>query len=664
MAEDERSNIDRAVDWAGQYDPFDKIPDSARGALDALNVNNLWDATTALSNPAGWLAGLIGSQFSASEEEEELDVPAGGVDQTSPESITQALYYQNTGPDAAFRQFVNWMFKSGIHQLTPGMQGRDGGVTPAGEQVRNMLAPQGGSVAEGARSQLISLRDTTQRHEAIGFLGGIEVAELTQQTHALVANRINELYAQVSGKQVESSDWALSLNPNWSTQDLSEGSKRYKEFARELVNNNYNLDVLSPEQRAEFLSDATLNKALSNLHEEAANGFLSEMAKESPLMMLGNLTDSVTGAGSQFGFVQTYNGTPYGQIKTVYDLFSGGMIGPFNVAPLLQNLHEETRDSSGYSEVLNRIQSELYAWGYIDSVDQWGHLESIQEGPVATVDALQRFQSEIYNEALQEQGTLGEGELISANNLPRVDRVVDRMIQNRLSGGPTLMASDIESRLINRIANEVEGGMLGASDDAKHVVTEIIRNMDPRRQEALSGGGGSVDEVRLMDHMLAGFYGTPDWATKVDWNADSANGQRANYQKYGVRTGAIGSLDDDEFSQSEDITRATLRQIIAREVEDFETITEDQIANALTTYGETAGLRNNMTEGGKFTRDDYTGMARSVYGNWSGVRYETDANEEILEMRTKQALHGSGDTQALSSAISRLTPRGSNRVRV
>jgi len=509
----------------------------------------------------------------------------------------------------------------------------------------------------------------TQRAEAIGFLGNVEVTELSNRTLSLAGQRVQEVFDWINQgtalAPVDSSEWGLSLPANWSTQELSEGSKRYEEDVKKMIEENYELSGMSPEQQAKFLSPETLNMVLANLHEEATNGFLSEMAQESPLMMLGSLTDPVTGAGSEFAFVHTYNGTPYGQIETVYDLFSGGMIGPFNVAPLLKNLYDKTKDpTTGYSEVLNRLQSELYAWGYIDSVEEWGHLEPIVTDASATVDALSRFQTELYLEAMTEQEALGENQLISADMTPRVNRVIDRMIDKRLSGGPTLMASDIESRLINKVANQVENSMMGASDDAKHMVTQVIRDMDPRRQEALYGSGGSTDEVRLMDHMLSGFYGTPDWATKVDWNADSANGKTANYRKYGVRTGAIGNLDDDELSQTEDITRATLRQIIARDVEDLQTITEEQIANALTTYGETAGLRNNMTEGKKFTRDDYLAMARSVHGNWSGVRYETDPNEQILQMRAKEALHGSGDSRALSSAISRLTPRGSNRVRV
>ena len=602
----------------------------------------------------------------AEEEEARLDATVGGEDVTSDKAVTQALYYQNIGPDAAFAQFINWVFRNGVFTLTPQMQSRDGGIVPAGQQIRDQLAAQGGAVGgpEGSRSQLLNLRDMTQRAEAIGFLGNIEVTELSNRTLTLAGQRVQELFDRINQTPVDSSEWGLSLPANWSTQELSEGSKRYEEDVKKMIEENYELSGMSDEQKAKFLSPETLNMVLANLHEEATNGFLSEMAQESPLMMLGSLTDPVTGAGSEFAFVHTYNGTPYGQIETIYDLFSGGMIGPFNVAPLLKNLYEETKDSSGYSEVLNRLQSELYAWGYIDSVEQWGHLEPIVTDASATVDALSRFQTELYLEAMTEQEALGENQLISADMTPRVDRVIDRMIDKRLSGGPTLMASDIESRLINKVANQVENSMMGASDDAKHMVTQVIRDMDPRRQEALYGSGGSTDEVRLMDHMLSGFYGTPDWATKVDWNADSANGKTANYRKYGVRTGAIGNLDDDELSQTEDITRATLRQIIARDVEDLQTITEEQIANALTTYGETAGLRNNMTEGKKFTRDDYLAMARSVHGNWSGVRYETDPNEEILQMRAKQALHGSGDSRALSSAISRLTPRGSNRVRV
>jgi len=604
------------------------------------------------------------------EGEEGLDVPVGGTDVTSDKAVTKALYYQTIGPDAAFAQFINWMFRNAVFTLTPQMQSRDGGIVPAGQQIRDQLAPQGGAVGgiEGSRSQLLNLRDMTQRAEAIGFLGNIEVTELSNRTLSLAGQRVQEVFDWINQgtalAPVDSSEWGLSLPTNWSTQELSEGSKRYEEDVKKMIEENYELSGMSDEQKAKFLSPETLNMVLANLHEEATNGFLSEMAQESPLMMLGSLTDPVTGAGSEFAFVHTYNGTPYGQIETIYDLFSGGMIGPFNVAPLLKNLYEETKDSSGYSEVLNRLQSELYAWGYIDSVEQWGHLEPIVTDASATVDALSRFQTELYLEAMTEQEALGENQLISADMTPRVDRVIDRMIDKRLSGGPTLMASDIESRLINKVANQVENSMMGASDDAKHMVTQVIRDMDPRRQEALYGSGGSTDEVRLMDHMLSGFYGTPDWATKVDWNADSANGKTANYRKYGVRTGAIGNLDDDELSQTEDITRATLRQIIARDVEDLQTITEEQIANALTTYGETAGLRNNMTEGKKFTRDDYLAMARSVHGNWSGVRYETDPNEQILQMRAKQALHGSGDSRALSSAISRLTPRGSNRVRV
>jgi len=610
-------------------------------------------------------------------EDEQLAVPVG-TDQTSDKSVTQALYYQNQGPDAAFAQFINWMFQNGINHgsFTPNMQNQLGGVVPAGEQVQQLLNPSGLGQADQARAQLLLLTDNNQRKEAIDFLSNVEVDEVTQRVNDLIDQRIHEMVLWVNSGTplalIDQSDWAQSV-PAYGygkLQEISDGSKRHRNLVKKMIEER-NIDVLSPEEQEIFLNDETLNKVLFGLHEEAANGFLVELSQNNPLMMLGNLTDPVSGGVSKYGFVQSYNGTEYGQIETVYDLFSGGMIGPFNTSVLLSNLYEATRDVNGYSEVLNRLQSELYAWGYIDSVEQWGHLENIQAGSVATVDALQRFQTEIYQEALKEQQSIGGDSLISQNQTPRVKKVMDQMLRKRLAGGPTLMASDIESQLINNVADKIEGGMsgmMGASDDTKHLVTQMIRDMDPRRQEALSGGGGSIDEVRLMDHMLSGFYGTSygtsDWAVKVDWNSDSPNGQKENYQKYGVRTGAIGNLDSNYLNESEDITRAVLRQIIARDVEDFQTITEEQIADALTVYGETAGLKNNVTEGGKFTRDDYTEMARSVYGNWSGVRYETDPDEKILEMRARQALHGSSDTQALSSAISRLTPRGSNRVRV
>ena len=600
------------------------------------------------------------------EEEEQLEVPEGR-DITSDPTITKTLHWQQSGPDAAFATFINWMFRNGINMLTPQATDPAGGVMPAAEQVRTALAPRGGRLGgdEKAQAQLINLRDGAQRGEAIAFLGDMEVTELRDRTLQLANARIQEIYDHMVGQTSGvSSDWMRSLPPDAITGQPSQGSERHREWVKNVIE-NFNLDRMSEDQRTKFLSEDTINKVLMNLHESAANDFLVEFSETSPLMMLGGQWDPAIGKAQQYGFINSYNGTPFGQIDTVYDLFSGGQIGPYNVAPLLAKVYEDTRDSSGYSSVLNRIQSELYAWGFIDEVQNWGYLEPVREGPNATVDGLQMFQTEIINVAMEEQIRLGEDEYISADNTPRVDDVIHTMISNRMSGGPTMMASEIEHRLINRIAEKIDNSPWGASDQTKHEITNLIREMDPRRQEALFGEGGSAQEVRLMDAMLSSFYGTNQWDALLDFNSDTPNGMRDNFLKYAGRVGAVPSNMDNPTQQDKaDVSRAVLRQIIARDVEDLSMITEEQIANALTIYGETPGLKNNVVGGGKFVREDYERMARDAYGNWSGVRYEADPNERLLEIRAQGEAFGSSDRRALTDAIRSLSSAGSNRVRV
>jgi hypothetical protein len=386
---------------------------------------------------------------------------------------------------------------------------------------------------------------------------------------------------------------------------------------------------------------------------------------------LGAVGDTPLGEDAiqpQIAFITSFDGTPYGEITSIKDLFSGGKIGPQDAWFYMQDLYEKTRDGAGYSSIVERIQQELYAYGYMDVPDEWGKLDiiNIENKADTTIDALQMLQSDQINEALRISNDPNEE--LSPDGTAYVTAVMDRAMARKLDQLPARKASvaSQQAGLIENVVSTLDqlakrsGSTFDDSGKAsvRSKLKEMIGEADDDLLEGAFGGGADPQRLQLIDTILRNFYQDDNWANNIYLGANDSD---IDYLRYAKRSGALSDeelsmlqrqLDDtgthiEEFGQPMHTTNfddtgtavqprdtnAVAKDIVSSYMADLLQTPEGQemdIIKALTTFGHTAGARISQDFG--YSAFDYEQMAEDIYSQ--GVLAPSPEESELQKNLT------------------------------
>jgi hypothetical protein len=452
-----------------------------------------------------------------------------------------------------------------------------------------------------------------------------------------------------------------------------------------------------PGAAADALYQVLERSVLEHVEEIAATNSTMLIGPEAPVF------DPLGGAQAPAGevaFITSFDGTPFGEIHSVNDLFSGGQIGPWNARPFLLNFYEATKDARGYSINLEQVQQELFAWGYMEEPAEWGKLDPVMRGPDATLDALHTFQADLVNNALQiyQEGPTpddpafseGRNALIAPDGTPYVGAVVSRMIGAGLSVPDSKAATvrqqeqraiaQVQERIKTRIASS---GRQVTEAGLASIASEIDQMIQGSRSE-IFGQGGTARERQLAESILSQFYANPtgDWASDITFGATDSDMDYINYAR------RVGALSEEEMEMlttdliyqtgqmssrsvrglgtelKKDVAVANLLKFITGGMEGgLESVTADDIRRGLVTYAHTMGQRTAGTRG--LTDRDFADMAQRAYGNVQGVApQEQTAFVGTLEQRISDAMGLSGGSGPYQQVLQALGPqRGTPSIR-
>ena len=334
----------------------------------------------------------------------------------------------------------------------------------------------------------------------------------------------------------------------------------------------------------------------------------------------------------------------------------------------MQDLYEKTRDGAGYSSIIERIQQELYAYGYMDLPDEWGKLDiiNIENKADTTIDALQMLQSDQINEALRISNDPNEE--LSPDGTAYVTAVMDRAMARKLDQLPARKASvaSQQAGLVENVISTLDqlakrsGSTFDDSGKAsvRNQLKEMIGGADDDLLEGAFGGGADPQRLQLVDTILRNFYQDDNWANNVYLGANDSD---IDYLRYAKRSGALSDEElnmlqrqlDDTGTYIEDFgqpmygtnfddtgtaiqprdTNAVAKDIVSSYMADLLQTPEGQemdIIKALTTFGHTAGARISQDFG--YSAFDYEQMAEDIYSQ--GVLASSPEESELQKNLT------------------------------
>jgi len=388
---------------------------------------------------------------------------------------------------------------------------------------------------------------------------------------------------------------------------------------------------------------------LQQAFEEAAGWYTARLASESRWILVTKAPNDAILGKTNVAFVLSFDGTPYGDVNTVMDLFSGGQLGPPRADAFLHDLWRNEPNK------FRQLQQELYALGYMDDPianlgvePLWGDMSTT--GPDVTLQAFHDLQVDMLAESVKAERNL--------ESLRPLDIRASLVAKRARAAGEH---ATTEQQLRTEVANEIGGRALQAVEDLGQQITpkgqreiisrvnELVGEMSGGQQERLFGEGGTEREVALAEAVLAEFYGMPDWAEEVRFgHHDSA----ASYLNYARNVGAVsekeyqmlesGTLTPNNYGRDKndagirkDIATANFlkflnhegtRNVAGDQVLDLaESVSNEQIERALVMYANTVGLANLDVA----NAPDYMSLVRRARNTLPALH---EPNQELIEM--------------------------------
>jgi hypothetical protein len=570
-------------------------------------------------------------------------MPAGtGTDkgEDAGTDILKALHFEQMTGEETFVKYINWLRKSGVTLASREGAGigrsviyePDGGVSPAFQ----------GDTAKPT-ANVYNLASTKGQNALLGYLNGNwrDIPDLLK----IVQQNVAENWATFMSGVVD--------NKKPKTLDTAEADPAvFGELMRQFGGYGDGTTLLINIDDA--FGSGSAQDILGGTVAAAVTAYAAELSKGDPSMMIGPDPED---EGAKIGFITSFDGTPYGDIKTVNDLFSGGRLGQMDAYNYMRTLYDNTKDSSGYSPVMDQIQQELFAWGILDPKEgfEWGRLDVPGMAGMAdrTVDALQMFQADIVNEAL----SVPEGELAS-DATPYIATVMRRLITRNVNIGElqSNQAFKQEEDVIKEVSRRIQERI--TSDDGRSINTQGIKELQatitgmlgelgPEQRDEYFGQGGSTDQQQMVNLLMSDFYGDNNWGSQIFFGSRNTDD---DFMRYAKRAGA---LNENEISLLE---RGAFRP------EDYRKNWDPNDVGALEKAEQdvvTANLVKFITDQGGW--DDANALRKGMitYAHTIGQRTASErgySNEDYGRMVTK-AMQIAGRTPAEAPLVTTLDDR-------
>jgi len=550
-------------------------------------------------------------------------LPAGtATDQATTSGVIRALHFEQMTGEGAFVKFINWLRKSGVTMASREGAGIGQSVIYEGERqtLNPAFQPSQGSKPSAAVHNLAS--DAGQE-QLVGYLQSDwrnvpDLLELVQQN--IAENWSTFMAGVVDGKKPQTSDTAVSDPAVFG--ELMRQFGGYGDGTTLLVNVD---DAFGGGSAQDILGGAL---------EAAIQTYAADLSKTNTSMFVGN---ELGEEGGKVGFITSFDGTPYGDIKSVNDLFSGGKLGPMDAYNYMRTLYDNTKDSAGYSPIMDQIQQELFAWGILDPTEgfEWGRLDIPGMDGTAdrTVDALQMFQVDIINEAL----SVPESELAD-DATPYIESVTRRLIARNVNTGELQnnqtfkQEEDVIKEVSRRIQQRITDNPNRSINDQgvrelEATVTEMMGDLGKEQRDKYFGRGGSANQQQLVNSLMADFYGDSDWGSQIFFG--SRNGDD-DFMKYAQRAGALntdeialldrGNMQPENYRNNWDPNDVMALQNAERDVATANLVKfvtdnggwedADALRKGMITYAHTIGQRTASERG--YSNEDYGRMAQTA----------------------------------------------------
>ncbi len=407
--------------------------------------------------------------------------------------------------------------------------------------------------------------------------------------------------------------------------------------------------------------------------------FITELAQRSATMLI---TPEEPGKPSaMIGIITSYDGSPFGEIVSLNDLTSGGKVGWQNAAPLL---------NAASTEQITLWQQQLYAWGFLAKPPEvWGRITVDATGDIPTLSAFHNWQINVFNEGVgmvRDSAKKGDNkslsELITPDGTPRADRVMDRVIAQRMAGNDTRatragamrqeVLDETQDRISTYLASTGRSLPIGSRIQIEEGIDKVLSGMAPQRLEEAFGQGGSPYERALAENILKEFYGTDDWGAALTFGNKNRD---EDFFNYASRAGAvsnrerdllrIGGIDRDRYRShwrgefydelkdvEKDVAVSTLLKFISDSLGtgDFNNVTPSNIADGVTSYAHTIGHRRGLDVPTSY--QGYIQQAHNALLQSEKVKYQRD-DALLSDVAT-----GSVDAMGLKGGVAGYRYRG------
>ena len=411
--------------------------------------------------------------------------------------------------------------------------------------------------------------------------------------------------------------------------------------------------------QAALFSEGDADLILQTAYNEVIDSYFKELSSRAQYLIADPIANAVDSGVTKLGFVLSFDGTPFGEVDSVIDLFSGGNFGPGNSTQELQKL--ATSDPNKFLQ----FQQELYAMGFMDAPSAWGELAPM--GPDPTVNAFHDLQTAMLGEDMRATlaGYTYSPDQVRANviyerskkaaDVAVTSDVVSRDFANRVQVIAAETIRDMGHDLNQRGSRKLEAG-----------IQKMMDALSPEESESLFSGGGIIEQTQIAEDALTAFYGTDDWSSLVSF------GPRDTRRSYLEYSHLVGAISDEEFAKLSslgavsgvpDLTASEMdrewvfnqeRAGVLEELTDARhdvavsnfiggltgtgaegAITEKDIESALVRYAHTVGAKQQAETG----VTDYRGMARQAWESrnmFVDPMFEHYAEEVVEDMGVKR----------------------------
>ena len=505
-----------------------------------------------------WLGGKNESTEEARMDSADYYDSDGGdlTEQETGRSTIKEIHFDSISKETAFIKFINWLTGHGISRLE-----REG--APLGQSI--LLGGTQFMGDDGKPSaQLLDMSNIENRNTVYNYIA-TNWTKIPQVKNILQAELQKAFDVMASANPDENWDWE---DRGWDKPYLPEdqlGRETMAEIIRVLGNsvsnesvNIANMNQMWGHNAFEHLVAENFEKAIMAASEDLIGNNRALLLGPDVATLGEGILPSVDGddesLANQIGFITSFDGTAFGDIESVKDLFSDGKIGPMDAHYFMDRLYNQTRDGSGYSSIVAQIQQELYAWGYMGAPAEWGKLEIPglvrgEAGATAdpTTDALQMLQSDLINEGLQTP----KSEL-SPDGSAYLDTVINRSVARKLEtlpgrgGQETGYLNAIESVIggLDSLASRSgrtfsEEGKANVREKLKAQIKEMRDSPlgeDQEMFEEAFGGGGLPAQQAVADIAMRLFYQDENWDENVFIGANDSD---FDYYRYAKQSGAL-----------------------------------------------------------------------------------------------------------------------------